>query len=323
MNTDPADTHSAHLDLGDLIAQVTGQPVADQAREHLASCAHCQLEANRWNLVADGIRGLTADAPETPQPARPRHIRWRALPRPVRHGLLAAGSVAAAAVLFVAIGSAAGVVQVQFGGGTQAISGGTESTLTAVTGCPQLEQANGTLERVNGNGVVVKTASGQLVTVTTTAATKIGASGALLSDITDGATVTVAGTSSGGAVAADLILAGYKSFMNIPGITVVQGTVSDVGTAGFTVVTSAGTRVPVTATGSTDVVVVDASLGMLRVGGQTLVVGHAGPDGTLSALGLVQPPDWPAGAHGEAHIGVSSCSHTSINHEIMALASGG
>jgi hypothetical protein len=318
MNTDPADTRSPHLDLGDLIAEVTGQPVAGQAREHLASCAHCQLEAKRWNLVSDGIRSLAVGAPEMPRPARRRPARRRVLPRPVRQGLLAVGSVAAALVLFVAIGSAAGVVHVHFGGGG---GGGTQTTLTAVTGCAQLEQANGTLEQVNGNRVVIKTASGQLVTVTTTASTRIAASGPLLSDITNGAAVTVGGTRPGGAIAADLILVGVKSFMNIPGYTAVQGTVSDASTAGFTVVTSAGARVPVTGTGSTDVVVTDASLGMLRVGGSTLVVGRAGPDGTLSALGLVQPPDWPAGAHAEAQ--VSSCSHDSINREILALAAGG
>jgi hypothetical protein len=311
MNADSADTRSPHLDLEDLIAEVTGQPIADQAREHLAGCEHCQLEANRWNLVADGIRTLAADAPEAPQPARPRHTRRRALPRPVRHGLLAVGSAAAALILLVVIGSAAGVVQVHFGGG------GTQTTLTAVTGCAQLEQANGTLERVNGNSVVIKAASGQLVTVTTTAATKISASGALLSDITDGAPVTVAGTSSDGTIAADLILVGDKTSLTIPGITTVQGTVSDASTAGFTVVTPAGARVPVTATGSTDVVVTRASLAMLTPGGNTMVVGRAGPNGTLSALGVVQPPDWPAGAHAEMH--VSSCSRASIDHEILAL----
>jgi len=316
MNADSADTRSPHLDLEDLIAEVTGQPIGGRAREHLASCAHCQLEANRWNLVADGVRGLAADAPEAPQHARPRDTRRRALPRPVRHGLLAVGSAAAALVLLVVIGSAAGVVDVHFGGG----GGGTQTTLTAVTGCAQLEQANGTLERVNGNSVVIKAASGQLVTVTTTAATKISASGALLSDITDGTLVSVAGTSSDGMIAADLILVGDKTSLTIPGITTVYGTVSDASTAGFTVVTSTGTRVPVTATGGTDVVVTRASLAMLTPGGSTMVVGHAGPSGTLSALGVVQPPDWPTGAHAGMHVG--SCSRASIDHGILALAGG-
>ena len=314
MNTDPADTRSPHLDLGDLIAEVTGQPVAERAREHLASCAHCQLEANRWNLVADGIRGLASVVPEAPQPARPRHTRRRVLPRPVRHAMLAVGSAAAALVLLVAIGSAVGVVKVHFSGG------GTATTLTAVTGCAQLEYANGTLQRVNGSSVVIKAASGQLVSVTTTAATKISASGALLSDITDGAAVAVAGTNSDGAIAADLVLVDGRTSMNIPGIAVVRGTVADASTAGFTVVTSAGTRVPVITSDATRVTVMRASIGMLQVGGSTLVVGHAGPNGTLSALGVVQPPGWPPGAHAELR--VSDCSPASINHEILALAGG-
>jgi hypothetical protein len=321
MNTDPADTRSSHLDLGDLIAEVTGQPVADRAREHLASCAHCQLEANRWNLVADGVRGLAVGAPEVPLPRparRPfrRPARRRVLPRPVRHGLLAVGSIAAAIVLLVALGSAAGVVHVHFGNG-----GGGQTTLTAVTGCAQLEQASGTLERVNGDSVVIKTASGQLVTATATATTKIAASGALLGDITDGTAVTVAGTSSGEAIAADLILVGVRSFVNIPGFTAIQGTVADASTAGFTVVTSAGTRVRVTGTSGTDVIDTHASLGMLQIGGSTLVVGQAGPNGTMSARGLVQPPDWPPGTH--AQVRVSSCSNDSIRREILALAAGG
>ena len=73
MNAGPADTRSPHLDLEDLIAEVTGQATDDRAREHLARCEHCRAEANRWNLVADGVRGLAADTPETAQPARPRH----------------------------------------------------------------------------------------------------------------------------------------------------------------------------------------------------------------------------------------------------------
>ena len=47
MNADPADTRYPHLDLGDLIAEAARQPIGDRAREHLAACEHCQLEANR------------------------------------------------------------------------------------------------------------------------------------------------------------------------------------------------------------------------------------------------------------------------------------
>jgi hypothetical protein len=63
MNADTADTRFPHLDLEDLIAEVTGQPVGDRARAHLAGCEHCQLEAKRWNLVAGGVRDLAASVP--------------------------------------------------------------------------------------------------------------------------------------------------------------------------------------------------------------------------------------------------------------------
>src|ERR1700733_7517192 len=149
MNADPTDTRSPHLDLEDLIAMAAGQPAGDRAREHLAGCEHCRREANRWNIVAGGVRGLAAAAPETAQPAGPRRTGPRLLAGPWRRAMVATGSVAAALVLLVGIGEAAGVVHVSlFGAGTS--GPGTETTLTAVTGCTQLEQADGTLEQVNG-----------------------------------------------------------------------------------------------------------------------------------------------------------------------------
>jgi anti-sigma factor RsiW len=308
--------NSTHLGLQDLIAEVNGQAIGDRAREHLAGCEQCQLEANRWNLVAYGIRDLAAEAAEAPEPARPRRTRRRGPAGRWRRAMVIVGSAAAALVLLLALGTAAGVVHVHLSGP------GSEATLTSVSGCAQLEQAHGTLERVNGADVVIKTAGGQLVTVTTTATTRLAASGALLGDITDGAAVTVAGTSSDGTITADFVVVGANPpSLTVPGIVTVRGTVSDAGAAGFTVVTSAGTRVPVTTSGATAVTVSHASLSQLQHGGRTMAVGHAGPDGTLSALAVVQPPDWPAGAH--ATVSVRNCSSTAINHEIMALAFGG
>jgi hypothetical protein len=116
MNTDPADTRSPHLDLGDLIAEVTGQPIDDRAREHLASCEHCRVEASRWNLVAGGVRGLAAAVPEAAPPAGPRRTGRRVLARAGRRGLLVAGSAAVALVLLVGVGYVTGLVQVHLGG---------------------------------------------------------------------------------------------------------------------------------------------------------------------------------------------------------------
>src|SRR5271156_2688170 len=171
MNADPADTRYPHLDLGDLIAEAAGRPVGDRARKHLAACEHCQLEANRWNLVAEGVRGRAAAAPETAQPARPRRARPRAGPR--RRAMLVAGAAAAALVLLVGVGAVTGHVDVRLAGP------GTKTALTAVIGCTQLEQADGTLEQVNGSSLVIRTASGQPVTVTTTATTFVSMSGPL------------------------------------------------------------------------------------------------------------------------------------------------
>jgi len=312
--------NSTHLDLEDLIAEVTGQAIGGRAREHLAGCEQCQLEANRWNLVADGVRDLAAEAAQVPQPARPPHIRRHVLAGPWRRATVIVGSVAAALVLLLVAGTAAGLVHVHLSG--PGSGSGSETTLTSVSGCPRLEQAHGTLERVNGADVVIKTASGQLVTVTTTATTRLAASGALLGDITDGTAVTVAGTRSDGTLAADfVVVSANPPSLTVPGIVTVTGTVADAGTTGFTVVTSAGTRVPVTTSGATAVTVSHASLSQLQDGGRTMAIGYPGPDGTLSALAVVQAPNWPAGAH--ARVSVKNCSSTAINHEIMTLAADG
>jgi hypothetical protein len=311
MNADP------HLDLGDLVAEVTGQPAGDRARAHLAACEHCQLEANRWNLVADGVRGLaaaapeTATAPETAQPARPRRARRRVPAGPWRRAMVVAGSAAAALVILVAVGAVTGYVH---------ISGNrTEAALTAVTGCSQLEQADGTLAQVNGSSLVIKTASGQPVTVTTTASTFVAMSGPLLGDITDGASVTVRGDSSGGTIAAAIVTVGPPfSAVNPLGFVPVQGTVSDASTAGFTLVTSSGARVRVTTSGDTLVVVTHASLGQLQADASIFAIGHAGPDGTLSASGVAAITQLPQGPH--SGVSVKDCSPSSITEALGAIS---
>lgn len=318
MNADPTDTRHPHLDLGDLIAGATGQPTGDRAREHLASCEQCQREANRWNLVASGVRGLAAAPPETAQPARLRRTGSRVLAGPWRRAMLVAGSAAAALVLLVGVGEVTGVVHVHFG------NNGTETVLTAVTGCSQLEQADGTLEQVNGNSLVIKTASGQPVTVTTTATTFVSMSGALLGDITDGASVMVRGSRSNGTITAAIVTVGQPfSAVHPPGFVPVQGTVADEGTGGFTLVTSTGTRIPVTTSGGTLVIIPHASPGQLQAGAAIFALGHAGPDGTLSARAvavITQLPQLPPGAHIGVSVKVKDCSPSSIDEAIAAIS---
>jgi hypothetical protein len=308
MNTGPTDTRSPHLDLADLIAEVNGQPIGAQAREHLASCEQCRTEANRWNLVADGVRSLAADAPPAAAPVRPRHAGLRVLVTdPRRRPVLAAS---AAAALVVLAGAGYGVTAAL----TSASSG---PVLTAVTGCASLEQASGTLEQVHGSSLVIKTASGQPVTVTTTAATKVGASaasGALLGDITNGAPVTVVGSSNNGTVAALSVVIADQAQQRpqVPaGIVVVQGTVSDASSSGFTVVTSDGTRTAVITSSATVVSVTSASLDQLPVGATTVAVGHAGPDGTLSAAGVAAIFEISQNGQIQVHVSAHASVHTS------------
>jgi Domain of unknown function (DUF5666) len=313
MNTDPADTRDPHLDLDDLIARAAGQSIGDRARKHLAACEHCQLEANRWNLVAEGVRGLAAAAPETAQPARPRRARQHVLAGPWRRAILVVGSAAAALVLLVGVGAVTGLVHVHLSGP------GTQTALTAVTGCTQLEQADGTLEQVNGSSLVLKTASGQPVTVTTTATTFVSMSGPLLSDITDGASVMVRGHNSDGTIAAAIVTVGQPfSAVNPPGFVPLQGTVSDASTAGFTLVTSSGTRIPVTTSGGTLVVVPHARPGQLQAGASIFAVGLAGPDGTLSARGVAAVWQLQSGRH--LSVSVRDCSPSSITEALGAIS---
>jgi hypothetical protein len=313
MNADPADTRSPHLDLGDQIAVAAGQPAGDRAREHLARCGDCQREANRWNLVASGVRGLAAAAPEIAQPARPPRTGRRVLAGPWRRAMLVAGSVAAALVLLAGVGEVTGTVHVHLSGP------GTGTALTAVTGCSQLEQAGGTLERVDGSSLVIKTVSGQPVTVTTTATTSVSMSGPLLGDITDGASVEVRGSSSGGTVSAAIVTVGQPfSAVNPAGFVPVQGTVSGAGTAGFTLVTSGGTRVRVTTSGGTLVVIPHASLGQLQAGTAIFAVGHAGPGGTLTARGVAAITQLRSGA--QLGVSVKDCSPRSIDDALRAAS---
>jgi hypothetical protein len=293
MNTDPGDTRFPHLDLGDLIAEVTGQAIDDRTREHLTSCEHCRIERNRWSLVADGVRGLAAAAPEAAPPARPQRTGRRVLARAGRRTLLVAGGAAAALVLLAGAGTVTGLVQVHLGGSAP----GTGAILTAVPGCTGLELASGTLEQVNGSGLVIKTASGQPLTVATTASTFVVMTGALLGDITDGASVIVFGPSSGGTIAAVIVALGPGSSVRgtAAGFVTVRGTVSDASYTGFTVVTSTGTRVPVTTSGDTVVSVRDASLGQLQADATIYAVGDTGPDGTLSARAVSAVSQLPPG----------------------------
>jgi hypothetical protein len=311
MNADRAETRSSHLDLEDLIAEVTGQAIGARAREHLASCEHCRTEATRWNLVADGVRGLAAAAPQEAQPARRRHAGLDVLEGRWRRTVLAAGAAAALILGGAVYLSSAALV-----------GHAPRTVLTAVSGCSALKLASGTLEHVNGTSLVLQTASGQPVTVATTASTHLSESGPLRNDITDGASVIVLGRSSGGTIAAVAVTIGNPAGLNRPsalGSVVVTGTVSGASAAGFTVITPGGTRVPVTTFSDTIVTLLNISLGQLPAGATTYAIGFTGPDGTLTARAVTAIRQLPQGGP-QLNVHVRNCSPASIDN---ALAFGG
>lgn len=312
MNAHPTGTRHPHLDLGDLIALAAGQPVGDQSRQHLAGCEYCQLEAERWNLVAESVRGLATAAPATPQPELQQR-RPRRVPAAWRRAMVAAASAAAALILVAGIGAATGVVHVQFGGHSS------EPVLTSVSGCNELEQADGTLEEVHGTSLVVQTAAGRPVMVTTTASTFVSMSGALPSDITDGASVMVHGYSSDGTIRAAIVTVGQPfSAVKPSGLVALQGTVSDSSTAGFTLMTPTGSRVAVSTSASTLVVVPHARPDQLQTGSPIFALGTVGQAGTLSARAVAVVSQLRSGAH--ISVSVKNCSASTIIEALGALS---
>lgn len=315
MNTDATDLGNGHVGLEELIASAAGRPVSDDARRHLAACERCQREEKRWTLVAEGVRGIAAAAPETPRlhVSRPVSARRRA---PWRRALVMVASAAAALVLLIAVGEVAGVVHVRFGNGT-------EPVLTAVTGCAGLEQAQGTLTQVDGSRLVVQTASGQSVTVTTSASTFISRSGALLSTITDGSSVMVHGDSSGRTLQAAIVTVGQPFSAVSPvghaPFVAAQGTVSNASSNGFTLVTSDGTRLEVTTSPSTLVVIPHATTGQLSLGNSIVALGSPA-DGTLSARAVAATSQFPGL---NMRMSVKNCSPHSIIEALAAISAAG
>jgi hypothetical protein len=228
----------------------------------------------------------------------------------------------------LAVSGAAAVVAL--GGLVAAISGHAPGSATAssgpalisITGCSALAQVNGTLEQRSGGDLVIGTADGT-ISVRTTTATRLAVSRASAGDITDGASVIVAGRSFGGTIAAARVAVGGKASLAAPpGTVVTQGTVADASPGGFTVVTSTGAQVPVTTSSATSVTVLPATLDQLQAGVPTIAVGHPGPARTLSAVAVFQPPVTQPGTHAGVTLG-NDCSPSSVNRAITELTSAG
>jgi hypothetical protein len=302
---------SPHLELDELLAE----PVSEQARAHLAICPDCRGEARRWGTVAAGVRGHEAMTPELP-PLSP----------PQRTGRRIRLITSAAAALVLLGGAGYGVNAALAGHASSPASSAKTAALVHVNGCAALVQATGTLQQQNGTSLVIQTSGGQSLTVTTTSSTLVSQLDGSLSDVTDGAPVRVAGTESNGTLAAVKVAVGLpdvkqkpkppgtqgsQTAHTPPGTTVVQGTVANVTTGGFTVVESSGTQLPVTASSQTHIAVLRASLSDLQTGGSIIVVGFAGSDGTLSAAVVAQIPPGK-----QSMLLASNCSPASIDSAI-------
>jgi hypothetical protein len=289
--------------------------------------SQARLAAGREHLLAAAMaeQGRAEGAP----PAWPRHAGLRAPAGSRRHAVLAA-SAAAALVLLGGAGYGAAAALTGHAPGT-AGTAAKAAVLTSVSGCATLKQVSGTLEQVNGSSLVLKTSSGQSVTVTTSAATRVATVVGQLSDITDGAPVTVTGPGSDGTIAAQVVGLGNPAPPNpqknapangglvqthtqtAQGDVTVSGTVSDASATGFTVIESDGAQIPVTTSSDTLVKIRQASLSELQTGATTIAVGYAGPDRTLSAMLIAQP--LPGGRF---MLSVQGCSSSSIQHAITA-----
>ena len=146
-------------------------------------------------------------------------------------------------------------------------------------------------------------------------------SGPLRGDITDGASVMVRGSRTGETIKAAIITVGQPfSAVNPPGFVPVQGTVADASTAGFTLMTSSGTRIPVTISGDTLVVIPHASPDQLQTGAAIFALGHAGPNRTLSARAVAAVSQLRSGPHIRESVKVKDCSARSIEEALGTIS---
>lgn len=306
-----------HLSLEALVAAARGEETDPPAAGHLATCGECAGEVRAWNAIAGGTRLLVSryEAPslvidrtlaaiddEPGSPARPVAPAGTAsagtAPRGLRGRRRAWLAAAAAVVLLGGVGY--GVVR-SVGSGHPATRTG--AALTA-TGCSSLKAVGGTLTSASGSTLTIKAADGDPVTVTTSQETTVlrEVTGSL-GDITDGVSVTVFGTNSGGRIdAKSVALRSGAAVSQVkppdapgrhgglsPRLGVASGTVTDVTGSGFTVEEADGSTIEVITSAATTVLtLVKSSIGQLKSGSLTSAVGDPGPNGTLAATMVEQ-----------------------------------
>jgi hypothetical protein len=245
---------------------------------------------------------------------RAKNRSWALRRRQRRWQAVIAG---AAAAILVAGGAWYGLIARPGGAGH---AGGTANELTAVNGCPGLAAASGMLERVKGSSLVLKTPGGAPVTVITSASSTLSRQvTGTVRDITTGTHLIVAGTGSGGGIAARSIVMGALPRLHGPPPAHrrqghpsqhgpqrsparggrADGTVTNVSTGSFTLLTFGGFHIRVTTSGSTTVYTqAPSTVSQLRAGQFTIAVGRAKADETLAAATVEQGNLMPRFEHG-------------------------
>jgi len=297
-----------HLTLEAFATHADGTSPGPAAEAHLAACSVCQAEARSWNAVGRGVRLLTATYEPPPlvaagqPPARP----------PWRRRRVALVSAAAAVVLGVTgygLDSMVGSSSARpAAAGAAPTSAAELAAALTPTECTRLGVGAGTLESVSGSRLVVRTGAGKLIPVTASGSTQITRQVVgSLRDIKNGMQVFVDGTgSSSGASIAARQVAVLPKLANGPeppprligpadiGKLLAQrgranGTVTDAGAGGFTVITPGGHRVRVTTSSATTVIEqANATVAQLQNGKYTVAVGTPQSDGTLAAASIQQ-----------------------------------
>jgi len=303
---------SAHLSLEELVA-ASRPGVAGLANPHLQQCPDCRAEVEQWRATARAVRQAAPIAAPPPYVLQgvldeiDRPLRG-ATGRRGRRGVLllaaaaSAGLIAAAGYGLWPQGSGTGPAQTPATFSAQQVAA--MGLLT--TECQSLKVAAGTLRSKDGSTLVVETAEGKQVKVDASAASRVTRQVAgSLSDLSDGTRVMVRGEGdeAGETITAETVLvagaqmklpklpegmgAGIASMMASRGTA--MGTVGDVGSDGFTVTGTGGTRVRVAASGSTKFVKQEqARLDQLEVGKYTVVVGTLDGDKSLKATTVQQ-----------------------------------
>jgi len=271
---------TSHLSFDELI---------DASRTH-AGCQQCEEESIAWEAVRAGVR---QQAGAIPPPPGTLDSVLAAIDQPqarTRRRYLTPLSMAAAAAVLLAAGGYGAVAAHGHGAKPATYEGPAGTAALTATGCTGLDLAGGTLTRVRGSDLLIKTTNGTQVTVATTSATVIyRETVGTLADITDGKRVLVTGSLSDAAIKAASVglLPSTVTQPATPaglGIGLASGTVADMHDGGFTVVEAGGTRVAVTTTEEVTVInTTRISLTQLTTGRVTSAVGTAEANGTLAA----------------------------------------